>query len=300
MNEAHKAGVPVHCHAYGGPGVALAVENDVDLIHSRPTHRLGVQPNLAYGNWQTHRKIDGGRRANGDYMGTYAKMAEKGIFWAPTLSYYYKFATSIGKSSSPRSIPSSWGAPNSWPRASKRISGSHTKRACQSYWAAIRECPSPIHGDSAWELTLFVKFGCRPGQGIEAATLQAAKSLWIDDRTGSLEVGKRADLLVLKADPLKDIAVLTVDANIEQVYLEGELRAESGGALPVDRATMLRQLEKLETLDEYVTTSPYHTGALGKRVVDTLMDAAYAQLVGARTFEPGGAANSSSRLDHDG
>jgi len=78
VSEAHKAGVPVHCHAYGGPGVALAVENNVDLIiHGQP---IGWEyaPNLAYGAWQTHRKIDGGKLATSDYMGTYAKMAEKG------------------------------------------------------------------------------------------------------------------------------------------------------------------------------------------------------------------------------
>jgi cytosine/adenosine deaminase-related metal-dependent hydrolase len=128
--------------------------------------------------------------------------------------------------------------------------------------------PFTYHGDSAWELTLFVKYGMRPAEAIEAATLRAAKALWIDDRTGSLEAGKRADLLVLGGDPLKDIAVLTRDNVIERVYLEGELRAQSGQALPVGRDAMLSQLERLETLDELLThRSPYDTGALGKRVV---------------------------------
>jgi hypothetical protein len=62
--------------------------------------------------------------------------------------------------------------------------------------------------------------------------------------------------------------VLTRDAAIERVYLEGELRARGGEALPVTRETMLKQLEKLETLDELLGhRSPYDTGALGKRVI---------------------------------
>jgi len=128
--------------------------------------------------------------------------------------------------------------------------------------------PFTYHGDSAWELTLMVKYGMSTAEALEAATLRAAKSLWIDDRTGSLEPGKRADFLVLGADPLADIAVLTQPETIERVYLEGELRAQAGQALPVERGAMLRQLEKLETLDEMLThRSPYDTGALGKRVV---------------------------------
>jgi imidazolonepropionase-like amidohydrolase len=268
VDEAHKAGVPVHCHAYGGPGVALAVENDVDLIiHGQP---IGweYEPNLAYGAWQTHRKIDGGKRANTDYMGTYAKMAAKGIFWAPTLSYYYKIRNEHWDEFQAKVNPFIVGRADLVAESLERNFRLAHEAGVPIVLGSDTGMPFTYHGDSAWELTLFVKYGMSAAEAIEAATLRAAKSLWIDDRTGSLTVGKRADLLVLGADPLQDIAVLTQDATIERVYLEGELRARDGVALPVARETMMKQLEKLETLDELLGhRSPYDTGALGKRVV---------------------------------
>jgi imidazolonepropionase-like amidohydrolase len=268
VDEAHKAGVPVHCHAYGGPGVALAVQNNVDLIiHGQP---IGweYEPNVAYGAWQTHRKIDGGRRGNGDYMGTYGKMADKGIFWAPTLSYYYKIRNEHWEEFQTKINPFIVGRAELVAESLERNFRLAHEAGVPIVLGSDTGMPFTYHGDSAWELTLFVKYGMTAGEAIEAATLRAAKSLWIDDRTGSLARGKRADLLVLGADPLRDIAVLTKDDVIERVYLEGELRAERGAALPVSRQTMLRQLDKLETLDELLGhRSPYDSGALGKRVI---------------------------------
>ena len=100
--------------------------------------------------------------------------------------------------------------------------------------------PFTYHGDSAWELSLYLKFGMSESECIQAATLRAAQSLWIDDRTGSLETDKRADLLVLGKDPLEDITVLTQPGVIEKVYVDGELRAENNRAVPVPREVMLR------------------------------------------------------------
>ena len=54
------------------------------------------------------------------------------------------------------------------------------------------------------ELELMVQAGLTPMQAITAATGDNAKLLHADDR-GKIAVGKRADLLVLDADPLTDI-----------------------------------------------------------------------------------------------
>ena len=43
---------------------------------------------------------------------------------------------------------------------------------------------------------------------IQAATLRAAEAMGLEDDLGSIEAGKRADLVVLKADPLQDIKAL--------------------------------------------------------------------------------------------
>jgi imidazolonepropionase-like amidohydrolase len=55
------------------------------------------------------------------------------------------------------------------------------------------------------ELALMVEAGLTPMQAITNATSNAAKLLKIDDR-GVLAGGKLADLLVLEADPIADIA----------------------------------------------------------------------------------------------
>lgn len=47
--------------------------------------------------------------------------------------------------------------------------------------------------------------GFTPAEALLAATLNGARTLHIDQHVGTLESGKRADLVVLAADPLKDI-----------------------------------------------------------------------------------------------
>lgn len=43
---------------------------------------------------------------------------------------------------------------------------------------------------------------------IHAATLQGARQLWIDDEVGSIQVGKKADFVVVKENPLHNLSVL--------------------------------------------------------------------------------------------
>ena len=50
--------------------------------------------------------------------------------------------------------------------------------------------------------------GMTPAAVLQAATATAAQALALDDRVGTLEVGKRADCIVLEADPLADIRAL--------------------------------------------------------------------------------------------
>jgi imidazolonepropionase-like amidohydrolase len=59
------------------------------------------------------------------------------------------------------------------------------------------------------EMQLFTKAGLTPMEAILAATSYAAASLGKLEETGTLERGKRADLVILDADPLADIANTT-------------------------------------------------------------------------------------------
>ena len=75
------------------------------------------------------------------------------------------------------------------------------------------------------ELTLMVEAGMSPAQVLAAATRTAAGVLRLTD-LGALEAGKRADFLVLDANPLDDIANTT---KIAAVYHDG---------VALDRASM--------------------------------------------------------------
>ncbi|MFT5562673.1 MAG: hypothetical protein ACJAXW_003055 [Candidatus Azotimanducaceae bacterium] len=55
------------------------------------------------------------------------------------------------------------------------------------------------------ELEMLVRAGMTPLQAIEAATIRPTEFLRIEDQLGTIEVGKRADLVLLSASPLEDI-----------------------------------------------------------------------------------------------
>ncbi|MDB5336993.1 MAG: amidohydrolase [Planctomycetaceae bacterium] len=64
------------------------------------------------------------------------------------------------------------------------------------------------HGANAREFELMVAGGMPPMKAIQAATLEASKLLRIDDRLGTIEVDKIADIVAVKGDPLENIRVL--------------------------------------------------------------------------------------------
>jgi len=55
------------------------------------------------------------------------------------------------------------------------------------------------------ELELYVEAGFTPLEALQAATILAARAVGVEKESGSLEVGKRGDVLLLNADPLADI-----------------------------------------------------------------------------------------------
>ena len=56
------------------------------------------------------------------------------------------------------------------------------------------------------ELELYVKAGFTPMDALRAATAVAAQAMRVDKDVGTIEKGKRADLLVLDANPLENIS----------------------------------------------------------------------------------------------
>ena len=69
------------------------------------------------------------------------------------------------------------------------------------------------------EMELMVKAGMTPMQALVASTGNAAKVMAIDKEVGTLQPGKRADFVVLNADPLADIKNTRA---IESVWIDGK------------------------------------------------------------------------------
>jgi imidazolonepropionase-like amidohydrolase len=85
------------------------------------------------------------------------------------------------------------------------------------------------------ELELLVRAGLSPMDALRAATLEPARFLEMTDSSGTIEVGKLADLLLLDADPLADIRNTR---RIAAVVADGHLLAAE------DRAALLREMER--------------------------------------------------------
>ncbi len=76
------------------------------------------------------------------------------------------------------------------------------------------------HGDNAKQFAYMVRYGMTPMQAIQSATIRAAELLGKEDRLGSVQPGRFADLVAVKGDPLQDIRVLE---NLTHVMKDGKL-----------------------------------------------------------------------------
>ena len=75
------------------------------------------------------------------------------------------------------------------------------------------------------ELELLVEAGMSPADALRAATIWPAEFLGLSDRSGSVAVGKRADLLLLDDNPLSGIS--HTSGLIRAVVLDGRLLQRS-------------------------------------------------------------------------
>jgi len=73
---------------------------------------------------------------------------------------------------------------------------------------------------NAHEFAVMVKLGLTPLQAIQSATVNAADLLGWQDRVGTLEAGKFADLVAVDGDPLADVSALE---NVKVVIKGGEI-----------------------------------------------------------------------------
>ena len=192
VEEAHWKGIPVAAHAKNGPGLRFAVEEGVDSIE-HGTH-LMEQPDLI-----TH-------------------MAENRQFLVPTMGMFfleplmdaYDEAEPGTKDDFKRRQPSLIKNLKACKKAGIRIAAGTDN----TYWDAP---------GLAWELHTYVRHGdMTPMEAIVAATKMAAKLCSLPD-VGTIEVGKKADILMVDGEPLKEISVLQKSSRIHAVLKDGVL-----------------------------------------------------------------------------
>jgi hypothetical protein len=130
------------------------------------------------------------------------------------------------------------GGPIPLPEGTTRDDAKASVKHMMEYVAVLRRAGVPIVAGTdgagpelVHELELYVEGGLSPAEALATATIDAARNVHIADRTGSIAVGKEADLVLVDGDPEKNIGDLRkVDAVVtDGIWLDGdELRREAG------------------------------------------------------------------------
>ena len=88
-----------------------------------------------------------------------------------------------------------------------------------------------------WELQAYLETGFTRTEALVAATRDSARILGMDDKLGTIEVGKLADLLIVEGDPLTDLGAL---ANVAEVFRDGYWVVRNGAVHPIAPETRVR------------------------------------------------------------
>jgi imidazolonepropionase-like amidohydrolase len=193
VDEAHRLGLRVAAHAEGLGAVRLAVEAGVDTVeHGLSLHRA---PEL----------LD--------------SMAQRGAVLVPTLTTFHDVGERFAELFAPRLVEQ---AKRQREEAYLTLTAAH--KAGVTLAMGFDSGPP---GADALELVRMVEGGLTSHDAITAATSGSACALGLDD-VGMIEPGKKADLVVLDSDPLKDIRTLTDPKNIWMVMSGGRVVAGQG------------------------------------------------------------------------
>jgi imidazolonepropionase-like amidohydrolase len=177
VEEAHKAGRRVAAHAYSVEAINNALDAGVDSIE--------------HGSF-----ID---------RTTAERMREQGTYLVPTLSVYQAMSDKGPKLGAPEYVRRKTAEVFEASREAFRLA-----HEVGVPIAAGTDCGAPghPHGTLPEELRLMVEAGAVPAEALRYGTSAAADLLGLAEEVGTLETGKRADLLAVAGDPLHDIRAL--------------------------------------------------------------------------------------------
>jgi imidazolonepropionase-like amidohydrolase len=177
VETAHMYGKKVAAHAHGDDGIALALRAGVDSIE----HGTLMEKD------------------------TIALFRKTGAWYVPTLSTINGYKERLARN--PEAYTGEVRRKIEWRIG---ITGKALEAAVP---AGVRiafgtDAGVSLHGRNADEFELMVAHGMTPATAIQAATVNAAELLGLRDEVGSLEPGKRADLIAVSGDPLRDVTAL--------------------------------------------------------------------------------------------
>lgn len=192
VEEAHRLGLPVASHAEGADGIRLSVEAGADTVeHGEEGHLV---PDAL------------------------AAMAERGAILVPTLSVFDHVAQSD--------------AYQGWMRDRARRLGESarlTVQAARKEGVAIAMgADAPPQGANAQELVRLTDAGLTGLEALNAATGISARACGVGGLVGTVEPGKKADLIVVDGDPLSDLAILSAPRRLWLVLQDGVATAGYG------------------------------------------------------------------------
>ncbi|HEY5804760.1 MAG TPA: amidohydrolase family protein [Lysobacter sp.] len=196
VETAHLYHKKVAVHAHGADGIALALRAGADSIE--------------HGTLLDDADI--------------ALFRKTGAYYVPTLSTVNGYKERLAKN--PEAYAGEVRSKIEWRIG---ITGQALERAVP---AGVRiafgtDAGVSLHGRNADEFELMVAHGMTAASAIQAATVNAADLLGLADQVGSLEPGKRADLIAVASDPLSDVTVLKrVQFVMKDGRVEKDVRAE--------------------------------------------------------------------------
>jgi imidazolonepropionase-like amidohydrolase len=176
VEEANRLGVPVAAHAHAAEGIKQAVRAGVRSIeHGTYIDEEAMRLMAKRGTFLVPTVYIGDYYAAGDRLLAQDKQDDY------TLNYRSKFVAAIG-----------------------RAHEIGVKIAVGADLGGYIVDPSVY----AREMAVFVEAGMKPMEAIQAGTRVGAELLQWDDRLGSVEAGKLADLIAVPGDPLEDMSAL--------------------------------------------------------------------------------------------
>jgi imidazolonepropionase-like amidohydrolase len=178
VDEAHRHHRKVAAHAYGGEGLKDSILAGVDCIE----HGQGLDDSEATMMVQKgiYFDVTGYRYTMPEIVENDRKNTGGKYSIIPIFEKNFKNALARG-------VKIAWGSGVDGTTGDPRSSG-------------------PLdHGTQAVEFAWLVNHGMTPGASLQAATIVDAQMMGWEDRIGSIEKGKFADLVAVSGDPIKDI-----------------------------------------------------------------------------------------------